>query len=73
MLLNVESDVASYLRVLIDTQPDNSIIMCQEGLAKQVVEALFLDTNNPTSTMVRISITACLLLIDDGELAQGFL
>ena len=43
MLFNFESNVAGYIGVLIDRRPDGSIIMRQEGLAKRVIEALFLD------------------------------
>ena len=71
MLFQVESDVAGYLGVLIDRRPDGSIIMRQEGLAKRIVEALFLDNSNKGSTTVRTPATAYLPIDDEGELAQG--
>ena len=45
--------------------------MRQEGLAKRVVEALFLDKNSPTSTIVRSPATAYLPIDDYGEPALG--
>ena len=45
--------------------------MRQEGLSKWVVEALFLDKNSPTSTIVRTPATAYLPIDDDGEPALG--
>ena len=54
ILLNIESDEGDYLGVFIDRRPNGSIIMRQEVLAKWVVEALFMDTNNHTSTIVHI-------------------
>jgi hypothetical protein len=49
MLFNVESDVAGYLGVLIDRRADGSIVMRQEGLAKRIISALFMDDNSVTS------------------------
>ena len=71
MLFNIESDIAGYLGVLIDRRPDGSIIMRQEGLSKRVVEALFLDKNSPTSTIVRTPATAYLPIDDDSEPASN--
>ena len=42
-------------------------MMRQEGLAKRVVEALFLDSNSPTFTIVRTPATVYLPIDDDGE------
>ena len=67
MLFNVESDVAGYLGVLIDRREDGSIIMRQEGLAKRIVEAMFLDNNKITS--VRTPATAYLPIDEEGERA----
>jgi hypothetical protein len=44
MLFEEESDVAGYLGVLIDRDPDNdTIALRQSGLAQRIVEALYLD------------------------------
>jgi hypothetical protein len=50
MFLNIESDVAGYLGVLIDRQTDGTIIMRQSGLAKRIIEALHLDDASSTSS-----------------------
>ena len=69
MLFQVESDVAGYLGVLIDRRSDGSIVMRQEGLAKRIVEALFLD--DKSSSSVRTPATAYLPIDEEGEPAQG--
>jgi hypothetical protein len=45
MLFNEESDVAGYLGVLLDRDPDdnNTITLRQSGLSQRIVEALHLD------------------------------
>jgi hypothetical protein len=52
MLFEEESDVAGYLGVLIDRDPDNdTITLRQSGLAQRIVEALHLDDDtSPTKT-----------------------
>jgi hypothetical protein len=52
MLFEEESDVAGYLGVLIDRDPDNdTITLRQSGLAQRIVEALHLDDDtSPTRT-----------------------
>ena len=45
--------------------------MRQEGLAERAVEALFFDTNSPTSTIVHTPATAYLPIDDNGEPALG--
>jgi hypothetical protein len=48
MLFEEESDVAGYLGVLIDRDPDNdTITLRQSGLAQRIVEALHLDDDTP--------------------------
>jgi hypothetical protein len=49
MLFEEESDVAGYLGVLIDRDPDNdTITLRQSGLAQRIVEALHLDDDTPS-------------------------
>jgi hypothetical protein len=51
MLFEEESDVAGYLGVLIDRDPDNdTITLRQSGLAQRIVEALHLDDDTPSTT-----------------------
>jgi len=51
MLFEEESDVAGYLGVLIDRDPDNdTITLRQSGLAQRIVEALHLDDDTPSIT-----------------------
>ena len=50
MLFEVESDVAGYLGVLIHRSIDGTITMQQEGLAQRVVEAMFLEKKDVSST-----------------------
>jgi hypothetical protein len=48
MLFEEESDVAGYLVVLINQDPDNgTITLRQSGLAQRIVEALHLDDDTP--------------------------
>jgi hypothetical protein len=65
MLFEEESDVAGYLGVLIDRDPDNdTITLRQSGLAQQIVEALHLDDK---ITPVKTPADAFLPLDEDGE------
>ena len=51
MLFEEESDVAGYLGVLIDRDPENdTITLRQSGLAQRIVEALHLDDDTPSIT-----------------------
>jgi hypothetical protein len=68
MLFEEESDVAGYLGVLIDRDPDNdTITLRQSGLAQRIVEALHLDDN---TTPVKTPAEAFLPLDEDGERAH---
>jgi hypothetical protein len=68
MLFEEESDVAGYLGVLIDRDPDNdTITLRQSGLAQRIVEALHLDDN---TTPVKTPAEAFLPLDEDGESAH---
>jgi hypothetical protein len=69
MLFNVESDVAGYLGVLLDRRADGSIVMRQEGLAKRIISALFMDDNSVTS--LRTPANAFLPIDEEGERATG--
>ena len=69
MLFNVESDVAGYLGVLIDRRQDGTIVMRQEGLAKKIIEALFLNTGS--ATPVKTPATKFLAIDKEGEPALG--
>ena len=71
MLFQVEFDLAGYLGVLIDRQPDRSIIIKQESLANCVVEALFLNKNSVIATIVQTLVTAYLQIDNDGEPTRG--
>ena len=71
MLFQVESNVASYLGVLIDHRLDGSIIMKQEGLTKCVVEALFLNNNSTAATIVRTPASEYLPIGEEGEPGIG--
>jgi hypothetical protein len=68
LLFEEESDVAGYLGVLIDRDPDNdTITLRQSGLAQRIVEALHLDDD---TTPVRTPADAFLPLDEDGESAH---
>ena len=68
LLFEEESDVAGYLGVLIDRDPDNdTITLRQSGLAQRIVEALHLDDD---TTSVRTPADSFLPLDEDGELAH---
>jgi hypothetical protein len=68
LLFEEESDVAGYLEVLIDRDPDNgTITLRQSGLAQRIVEALHLDDG---TTPVRTPAAAFLPLDKDGESAH---
>ena len=68
LLFEEESDVAGYLGVLIDRDPDNdTITLRQSGLAQRIVEALHLDDD---TTSVRTPADAYLPLDEDGESAH---
>jgi hypothetical protein len=69
MLFEVESDVAGYLGVSIDRRTDGTIVMRQEGLAKRIVEALFLD--DKTVTSVRTPAVDFLPIDTEGEHPLG--
>ena len=71
MLFQVESDVASYLEVLIDQRPNIFIIMKQECLTKRVAEALFLNNNSMAATIVRTPATTYLPIDEEGEPGIG--
>jgi hypothetical protein len=68
LLFEEESDVAGYLGVLIDRDPDNdTITLRQSGLAQRIVEALHLDDD---TTSVRTPADSFLPLDEDGESAH---
>jgi hypothetical protein len=68
LLFEEESDVAGYLGVLIDRDPDNdTITLRQSGLAQRIVEALHLDND---TTSVRTPADSFLPLDEDGESAH---
>ena len=60
MLFEEESDIAGYLGILIKrNNSDNTITLCQSGLAQRIVDALHLDdntlpVNNPTNGYLAI-------------------
>jgi hypothetical protein len=68
LLFEEESDVAGYLGVLIDRDPDNdTITLRQSGLAQRIVEALHLDDD---TSSVRTPADSFLPLDEDGESAH---
>jgi hypothetical protein len=68
LLFEEESDVAGYLGVLIDRDPDNdTITLRQSGLSQRIVEALHLDDD---TTSVRTPADSFLPLDEDGEPAH---
>ena len=68
LLFEEESDVAGYLGVLIDRDPDNdTITLRQSGLAQRIVEALHLDDD---TSSVRTPADSFLPLDEDGEPAH---
>ena len=68
MLFEEESDVAGYLGVLLDRDPDNdTITLRQSGLAQRIVEALHLDDDTPPT---KTPADAFLPLDADGEPAH---
>jgi hypothetical protein len=68
MLFEEESDVAGYLGVLLDRDPENNTItLRQSGLAQRIVEALHLDDDTPS---VKTPADAFLPLDEDGEHAH---
>jgi hypothetical protein len=68
MLFEEESDVAGYLGVLLDRDPENNTItLKQSGLAQRIVEALHLDDDTPS---VKTPADAFLPLDLDGERAH---
>jgi hypothetical protein len=69
MLFNEESDVAGYLGVLLDRDPENNTItLRQSGLAQRIVEALHLDDDTPT---LRTPADNYLPIDEDGEHGHG--
>jgi hypothetical protein len=65
MLFNEESDVAGYLGVLLDRDPDNNTItLRQSGLAQRIVEALHLDDD---TSSLRTPADSYLPIDEDGE------
>jgi hypothetical protein len=65
MLFNEESDVAGYLGVLLDRDPENNTItLRQSGLTQRIVEALHLDDN---TSSVRTPADNYLPIDEDGE------
>ena len=68
LLFEEESDVAGYLGVLIDRDPDNdTITLRQSGLAQRIVEALHL---NDDTSLVQTPADSFLPLDEDGEPAH---
>ena len=57
ILFEEESDVAGYLGVLIDQDPDNdTITLRQSGLAQRIVEALQLNDDTPSQSKHQLMI-----------------
>jgi hypothetical protein len=68
MLFNEESDVAGYLVVLLDRDPDNNTItLRQSGLSQHIVEALHLDDE---TSSVKVPANSYLPIDEDGESAH---
>ena len=68
LLFEEESDVAGYLGVLIDWDPDNdTITLRQSGLVQRIVEALHLDDD---TSSVQTPADSFLPLDEDGEPAH---
>jgi hypothetical protein len=68
MLFNEESDVAGYLGVLLDRDPDNNTItLRQSGLSQRIVEALHLDDE---TSSVKTPADSYLPINEDGESAH---
>jgi hypothetical protein len=68
MLFNEESDVAGYLGVLLDRDPDNNTItLRQSGLSQRIVEALHLDDE---TSSVRTPADSYLPIDEEGEPAH---
>jgi hypothetical protein len=68
MLFNEESDVAGYLGVLLDRDPDNNTItLWQSGLSQRIVEALHLDDE---TSSVKTPANSYLPINEDGEPAH---